>query len=241
MATDEDTNELDGAQASNGAADGEESLLKGAAKVATLGAVVGAAFGAARAVTTRQPQADDASAPESDEAEEAPEPEGGDGTRSEVSDRAEPDDPGWDDDEDEDEDEAEPYEPAAESVGAARTEPHGRDGDAPDEREADEDSADEKASREASRDGGGAAVQLIRRAREQLAEVTGRTPEAVLGLEKRDDGWLVTVEMLELARIPNSTDVLAAYEAHLDGDGELLEYTRTQRYHRGRTGGEEGS
>jgi hypothetical protein len=63
----------------------------------------------------------------------------------------------------------------------------------------------------------------------------------VLGLEKRDDGWLVTVEMLELARIPNSTDVLAAYEAHLDGDGELLEYTRTQRYHRGRTGGEEGS
>jgi hypothetical protein len=238
MATDEDTNEVEGAQP-DGALNGEDSLLKGAAKVATVGAVVGAAFGAARAMTARQSQTDDAPAPESDEAGETPEPEDGRDPSSEVTDRAEPQDvmDERDHDEDDGEGEAEEHEAADEAPAAARAEEQGRNGGAPDAREA-ADNTDEERSEEPSRDGG-AAVRIIRSAREQLAEVTGRTPEAVLGLEKRDDGWLVTVEVLELARIPNSTDVLAAYEAHLDADGELLEYTRTQRYHRGRTGGEE--
>lgn len=238
MATDEDTNEVEGAQP-DGALNGEDSLLKGAAKVATIGAVVGAAFGAARAMTARQSQTDDAPAPESHEADETPEPEDGRDPSSEVTDRAEPQEvmEERDHDEDDGEGEAEEQEAADETPAAARAEEQARNGGAPDEREAADD-RDEERSAEPSRDGG-AAVRIIRRAREQLAEVTGRTPEAVLGLEKRDDGWLVTVEVLELARIPNSTDVLAAYEAHLDSDGELLEYTRTQRYHRGRTGGEE--
>ena len=227
MATDEDTNEVEGAQPDDGALNGEDSLLKGAAKVAALGAVVGAAFGAARAVTGTHSQDDAASDPEPPRSkdEEMPEPDDR---------RAEPQDVAGEPDEDQD-----PHEAADDATDAEPLGQHDRNGGAPEEGEAADDEADE-ARAEPSRDGG-AAVQIIRRAREQLAEVTGRTPEAVLGLEKRDDGWVVTVEVVELARIPNSTDVLAAYEAHLDSDGELLEYTRTQRYHRGRTGGEEGT
>jgi hypothetical protein len=242
MATDEDTNEVEGVQPDDGVLNGDDSLLKGAAKVAALGAVVGAAFGAARAVTGRDSQ-DEAPAQGPESA--APEPEDGEDSRREVSDRAEPQDDAEEPDEYEHEDAHEHEEQEADDdTAAASVEPQGRNGGAPDEREADEadtddDSGDARAE-QPSRDGG-AAVQIIRRAREQLAEVTGRTPEAVLGLEKRDNGWVVTVEMLELARIPNSTDVLAAYEAHLDADGELVEYTRKERYHRGRTGGEEGA
>jgi hypothetical protein len=242
MATDDDTNELDDTQARNGAASDDDSLLKGAAKVATLGAVVGAAFGAARAVTARQSQGDDEPSPET-EADETPGPEDGASNRAEQDERVETDDAAeapeadWDEDED-DADDTEPYEPGAESSHDARSEEGGRDGGAPEREVADDSADDDEPSHEPSRDGS-AAVRVIRRAREQLAEVTGRTPEAVLGLEKRDDGWLVTVEVLELARIPNSTDVLAAYEAHLSSDGDLLEYTRKERYHRGRTGGEE--
>ena len=39
--------------------------------------------------------------------------------------------------------------------------------------------------------------------------------------------------MLELSRIPNTTDVLATYEVEVDSDGELMEYRRVHRYVRG--------
>ena len=46
------------------------------------------------------------------------------------------------------------------------------------------------------------------------------------------DGWLVTVQVLELQRIPSSTDVLGAYQLALDSRGEVSEYRRTRRYYR---------
>jgi hypothetical protein len=57
--------------------------------------------------------------------------------------------------------------------------------------------------------------------------------EAVLGVEHEDSGWKVLVQVVELARIPNSTDVLGAYEVRLDGDGEVTGYRRVRRYNRG--------
>ena len=41
------------------------------------------------------------------------------------------------------------------------------------------------------------------------------------------------MEMLELQRVPNSTDLMGCYVVKLDGDGDLLEYKRTRRYQRG--------
>jgi len=40
--------------------------------------------------------------------------------------------------------------------------------------------------------------------------------------------------VVELDRIPSSTDVLASYEVGLDGDGRLVDYARTRRYTRSR-------
>jgi hypothetical protein len=70
----------------------------------------------------------------------------------------------------------------------------------------------------------------------QLLELTGRETEGVVGLERTDDGWTVLIEVLELRRIPNTTDVLAIYEVTVDGDGELEGYRRLQRYVRGTPG-----
>ncbi len=77
------------------------------------------------------------------------------------------------------------------------------------------------------------AAEIVRRARQQLAELTGREAEGVLGIERDDDGWKVTVEVLELQRVPNSTDLLGCYVVRVDGDGDLLEYQRVRRYARG--------
>ena len=83
------------------------------------------------------------------------------------------------------------------------------------------------------------APELARAARAQLAELTGRRAESVLGIRKDDDGWMVTVEVVELSRVPNSTDLLGCYVVTLDDDGELVGYERVRRYQRGQAGGEQ--
>lgn len=76
-------------------------------------------------------------------------------------------------------------------------------------------------------------AQLAQRARRELSEITGLEAESVTSLERADDGtWKVTVELLELSRIPETDDVLGAYEAELDESGELLGYRRLRRYAR---------
>jgi hypothetical protein len=74
------------------------------------------------------------------------------------------------------------------------------------------------------------AVQRVRR---DFPELVGRPVEAVLGVQRDDDGFKVTVQVVELARIPNSTDVLGAYQVTLDDGGEMTGYRRVRRYNRG--------
>jgi hypothetical protein len=75
--------------------------------------------------------------------------------------------------------------------------------------------------------------QLAQRARQELTEITGLEPEGVTSVQRSDDGtWRVTVELLELERVPPTDDVLGSYEAHLDENGDLLGYERVERYTR---------
>ncbi|GAB3809616.1 gas vesicle protein GvpO [Micromonospora zhanjiangensis] len=67
-----------------------------------------------------------------------------------------------------------------------------------------------------------------------VAELTGKQPTGVTSLERRDDGWLVGIEVVEDRRVPSSSDVLATYQAELGADGDLRGYRRTGRYARGR-------
>ena len=77
------------------------------------------------------------------------------------------------------------------------------------------------------------AVEVARRAVEQLTELTGRSPDTVTSIERLDDGWHLTVELVELERIPASTNLLGSYDAELDEEGNLMSYERVRRYHRG--------
>ncbi len=77
------------------------------------------------------------------------------------------------------------------------------------------------------------ARDAVQRVREDFPELLGRPLEAVLGVERdEDDGWIVTVQVVELRRIPNSTDVLGAYMVTLAPDGEMTGYRRQRRYNR---------
>jgi hypothetical protein len=76
-------------------------------------------------------------------------------------------------------------------------------------------------------------AQIARQAASDLLELTGKEPEGVTGLERSEDGWTVQVEVVELRRIPNTTDVLAVYEIETDDRGSLMGYRRIRRYPRG--------
>ncbi len=76
-------------------------------------------------------------------------------------------------------------------------------------------------------------VGIAARAREELSEMTGLEAEGVTALEQEEDGtWRVTVELLELSRVPETDDMLGSYEAELGEDGELIGYRRVRRYSR---------
>ncbi len=75
--------------------------------------------------------------------------------------------------------------------------------------------------------------ELLETAREQAAALIGKQVEAVSGIDRDgDDAWLVSVEVLELERVPSTMDILASYELKLSDDGELLGFNRRRRYHR---------
>ncbi|AWN25507.1 MULTISPECIES: gas vesicle protein [Streptomyces] len=76
-------------------------------------------------------------------------------------------------------------------------------------------------------------AEVAHRAAELLQSVIVHRTEGVSAVRRTDDGWCVVVDVLELARIPDTTSLLATYEVRLDDEGELLEYYRTHRYRRG--------
>jgi hypothetical protein len=78
------------------------------------------------------------------------------------------------------------------------------------------------------------AQEAARHAAEALGELIGRPTEGCSEVVPTDDdGWRVAVDVVEVARIPDTTSLLATYEVRLEGDGSLRSYRRVRRYRRG--------
>ena len=78
-------------------------------------------------------------------------------------------------------------------------------------------------------------VQFARQAMNTLADLVGCPAEGITGIRRNDDGWIV--EVLEVERVPETSDVLASYEVEIDNDGEIVEFHRLRRYLRTQTEG----
>jgi hypothetical protein len=92
-----------------------------------------------------------------------------------------------------------------------------------------EDERERRRPRRAQSDG----MEAARLAAENVLQLTGRCPENVISVVRDEEGWQVGVEVMELHRIPETTDIMAVYEVALDTNGDLLRCERGQRYHRG--------
>ncbi|WP_418960853.1 gas vesicle protein GvpO [Streptomyces tritici] len=79
---------------------------------------------------------------------------------------------------------------------------------------------------------------VIRAATEQLSQLLAQPAEAVSSCAQDDDGgWRLSVEVLELRRVPDTMSLLASYDVDVDGRGRIVGYRRTRRYERGRADG----
>jgi hypothetical protein len=76
------------------------------------------------------------------------------------------------------------------------------------------------------------ARRALDRGRSQLEDLLGRPVESVSALERTHDGWVLALEVVEVRRIPETTDVLASYELELDDGLDLRRYQQVRRYHR---------
>lgn len=232
-----------GAEAREGP--GRETL-KQAAATAALGAVVAGVAGAAKALADRR---DDQPAPKADrqQDEQAPEAE----PQTELQ------DVGPESDEQDDEqahgDDAqlqEPDEPDAESEpednadqdeppqSAGETEMHAGEGQG--EEETPEGSTDEPQAPDERADSGPAprgaspdeVKEIVDEAKRELQELVGVEPERVSGFDRSDGRWTVTLEVVGVRRIPDTTDVLSSYEITFDDDRNLVSVNETRRYRR---------
>jgi hypothetical protein len=204
--------------------DGEQPLetVKHAAKIAAAGAAVGAAAAAARALASRSESEEEEPGPD-DKAEAEPEADT-ERDRDQGQERDQPQEQSDQEPEPRSESEREPEaeadgEPAGERPGPDSEPRHNDDiqGATPDD-----------------------AKTTVQRAREQLETLLERPVESVSAFERTQDGWFVTLEVVEVSRIPESTDVLASYQMELDDDRNLRRYDRVRRYRRSSADSGEG-
>ena len=198
----------------------EHAGLGTVAKVAAAGAALGAAVGAALA--NRDEPGEQPAEESGDEQEAHAEPDLDEGRDEPHADGSDDDQPEAEDDDGEEEPTvaAEPAAEQAEFPASARQ-----------ESERHEEPRDQPRP---ARHGAppSETAEVVRVAREQLGALLGKEPESVSALARIDDGWVVTLEVVELPRVPDSTDVLASYELELDEDRNVIRYARRRRYSR---------
>jgi hypothetical protein len=125
---------------------------------------------------------------------------------------------------DEPESEAEREEPQAQSE---QDEPESEDEQ--EEPQAQSDGADHRGRRGVP---AGEASEVVAEARRELKELLGTEPERVSAFQRSDHGWTVMLEVVDLRRVPDSTDVLSSYEVILDDDRNLVSVAQKRRYRR---------
>jgi hypothetical protein len=79
-------------------------------------------------------------------------------------------------------------------------------------------------------------LEIGRSVMNQMSEFVGCPAEGITGIQKLDGGWIVTVELLEMARVPETTDVLGSYDVHVDPEGRIIDFQRGPRYLRAEVG-----
>lgn len=61
---------------------------------------------------------------------------------------------------------------------------------------------------------------------QQLPFILGMEVSRVVAASKNEEGWHLTIELIERKAIPDTQDLIGTYEVLLDVEGELTSYER---------------
>jgi Gas vesicle synthesis protein GvpO len=143
-----------------------------------------------------------------------------------------------------DEEDAEEPHADEEEVSEAAAEPDSDgdgEGDAHSPQDGDDDEREETSDSSATSDGSlgtdDERLGILDQARRYAEQLTGHEVEGFSSLEQDDRGWRIGLEVVELSRVPSTTDVLGSYELVLSDDGEFVDFRRAHRYYRNSTDG----
>lgn len=64
-------------------------------------------------------------------------------------------------------------------------------------------------------------------------ELIGYDLESIVGVARDDEGWQVTVEVVERGAVPDTQDIIGQYEVDLDDDQTVTGFRRVDRFRRG--------
>ena len=74
--------------------------------------------------------------------------------------------------------------------------------------------------------------KIVEEAKRELQELLGAEPERVSGFDRSEGRWTVTLEVVDVHRVPETTDVMASYEVAFDDDRNLVSVSELRRYRR---------
>ncbi len=78
--------------------------------------------------------------------------------------------------------------------------------------------------------------EAAERAVREFQALLGRDVYGVTGARKSEEGgWSVLIDVVELERIPQSTNLIATYRVDVDDHGRLVSYERLRRFTLGAT------
>ena len=79
------------------------------------------------------------------------------------------------------------------------------------------------------------ADEVTNKAQEEFAKLSKLPINAVIGLSRTEEGWVVSLEAVERKAIPDTMDVLGLYEIRMDSEGNLQSFERKKLRKRGET------
>ena len=81
-------------------------------------------------------------------------------------------------------------------------------------------------------------IELVNKLVADFPPMINLPASSVVGVSRSEDGWVVSIEMIEKKSIPDSMDLLGCYEVSLDDGGKIRDFSRVRLRRRGDTAAE---
>ena len=79
------------------------------------------------------------------------------------------------------------------------------------------------------------AQEIVEKAHCYITEMGKISSDGLTSITRKNDGWSLSIEVLERKAIPDSMDILGLYEITMTNDGEFLSLERKKLRKRGDT------